>query len=281
MRFDWYSATFRADPDSVLRVFSGAFDLSDCVQVRAKNGFHHAAQFKRGNRVLCEVSWGGPNTGERVHVQGTGENALKVSQVLRESFPEHSVTRADVAQDYDDPGAWAFWSDHAERLARARNLNYNVYQSGIDSEGGRTIYIGSEKSVVMLRIYEKGKKEGGSPGWVRVELVVKPKRQDARMRLSAAPYRDFFGCAVWAQAIAEAMGLEDVPRVRAGSVYSLSEIEGKRLSLATQYGRTILEWLQEAGDFEELGVQMYALVQHAEALKRKSYPVSMEVRLCG
>ena len=63
MRFDWYSATFRADPDSVLRVFSESLDLSDCVQVRAKNGFRHASQFKRGNRVLCEVSWGGANTG--------------------------------------------------------------------------------------------------------------------------------------------------------------------------------------------------------------------------
>ena len=141
--------------------------------------------------------------------------------------------------------------------------------------------MGSLKSVVQLRIYEKGKKEGGSPGWVRVELVCRPKREDARSRLSAAPYRDFFGCARWSQVIAEAMGLEDVPRIRAGSVYSLSELEGKRLALANQYGLTILEWLREVdGDFEELALRMHGLILQAERLKRKSPQVGMEVMRC-
>lgn len=261
MRFDWYSATLKENPDQILRVFSRSFDLSECLPVRAKNGFHHASQVRLGDRVLSEVAWGGKGVGGLVHVQGTGESGQLVADVMRDRFPVHRVTRADIAEDYDDPTAWAFWSGCVERLARSSGLNYRLLQNGLNGEGGRTIYVGSLKSVVQLRVYEKGKKDGGSPGWVRVELVVRPKRKEARQRLSAAPYRDFFGCARWSQSIAETMGLEEVPRLRAGSVYRLSDMEQKRQALVRQYGKTIEAWLSElGGDSSELGVQLWHLI---------------------
>ncbi len=54
--------------------------------------------------------------------------------------------------------------------------------------GGRTISIGSKNSAWQLVVYEKGKKEGLDPNWVRVEWRCRPKskHKESMAKLSAS-----------------------------------------------------------------------------------------------
>lgn len=63
--------------------------------------------------------------------------------------------------------------------------------SGRD-ESGRTLYIGSAKSAVRVRVYEKGRQPDtlpADPDWLRFELVYRPKGQQLRRAASVlTPY---------------------------------------------------------------------------------------------
>jgi len=273
MKIDWISASLLAPVNDLVTMFASGLDLSEKVACRGINGFHHGVQVCRGETVFVSVYYGGNHTQGWVHVIGSGDRAQWVSDLLRQNYPTHRVTRMDIAEDYDDPIAWGQFERFVERLARKHHMggSFRRFDGGLDHQNGRTIYLGSRHSTVQLRIYEKGKKDGGSPNWVRVELVVKPSKVEGKEWLASAMPAQVFGASRWASELGEFMGVQELHRVNVGTVYVKTDLDKRTLALVRQYGPTILELLKTDcdGSPQVLGEKLVgAIIQEQELRER-------------
>lgn len=166
----------------------------DIRSVPARNGWRHAVQLHHGPRVYCTISMeNGATLKKCFNLQFTGSDSTRGAEIARKLFPGHSVTRVDVAID-------ACFSASSSGLttgvvlagcvdiAVAHRLSTTMLGdwSGRD-ESGRTLYIGSAKSALRGRVYEKGRQPGtfpADPDWLRFELVYRPKGHTLRKAAS-------------------------------------------------------------------------------------------------
>jgi len=171
----------------------------DVQTVPARNGWRYAVQLHHGSRVYCTISMENAATVKKCfNVQWTGSDSNRGAEIARKIFPGHSVTRVDVAID-------ACFSDAVCGLtpsvvlagcvdvAISHRLGTTMLGDWSGREGsGRTLYIGSAKSALRVRVYEKGLQPGtmpDDPDWVRFELVYRPKGQVLRQSASIlTPY---------------------------------------------------------------------------------------------
>jgi len=157
---------------------------------RGKMGYAHCHTIERDEKVLARVFTGAARPGE-VHVVVSGEACDRVVPFIRRMWPEHRVSRVDVATDFRA----RFEELDAEALAFAneRGLSYRLVT---DSEGGATRYLGAPSSEFMVRIYKKTEQMrkvdpvGAAQvpeGLVRVEKQVRPstRMKGAVARMSA------------------------------------------------------------------------------------------------
>lgn len=259
MRFDWYSATVHGtEADEVLPVLAGGLhELRDVRPGRGMHGYTRGAEVVRGDRKFASVWWGGNGGG--VHVQASGADAPDTAQRIREAFPDHYVTRADVCEDYTAPGAWEYLSARAIGIADQHGIKVNFAGDWHRGQDGRTVYLGAPSSTLRARVYEKGRQVGGDPNHVRAELVARPKG-DARKQCSWMLPREFFGGAEWAKDLAFSLGVEDVKRMRLGTVYRESDTARTRNALARQYGPAVLAWVEEAGSEAAFAGELVELI---------------------
>jgi len=166
----------------------------DIRTVPARNGWRYAVQLHHGSRVYCTISMQNSATVRNCFsVQWTGSDSNRGAEIARRLFPGHSVTRVDVAFD-------ACFSESTSGLtpsvvlagcvdvAMSHRLGTTMLGdwSGRD-QSGRTLYIGSAKSALRVRVYEKGRQPDtmpADPDWVRFELVYRPKGQTLRQAAS-------------------------------------------------------------------------------------------------
>lgn len=82
-------------------------------------------------------------------------------------------TRIDVAFDVFDSGCLVaeLHDAYAKGRAGRKNRSYAFYAS----PHGDTLYLGSRKSDLMVRVYEKGKQMRMSVDWLRFEIEIKGK----------------------------------------------------------------------------------------------------------
>lgn len=198
--FDWYEASvffgYIADYDT--SVFDGTVEsfIADMLDdfnhvysvkpVIAKNGWRNSVVLYNGSDVFCRVSWNNPGSARHcLSVQFTGSNATTGAAWLRSNFPDHNVTRCDIAADtcFELP-AQPVTSDMMfdDCIAIAKDIRLKTYAVGDwFGNGGRTLYVGSDKSAYRMRIYEKGKQDDnaliGGSNWVRFELVCRPDKK--------------------------------------------------------------------------------------------------------
>lgn len=204
--FDWYEATvfFGSVSDYDTQVFDGNVDvfISDMLDdfnhvysvkpVISRNGWRNAVVLHNGTDVFCRLSWNNPSAARHcLSVQFTGSHATKGADWLRVHFPEHNVTRCDIAADtcFDlpvQPVTATMMFDDCISIAKEMGLSTSVIGDWF-GDGGRTLYVGSPKSTYRMRIYEKGKQDDnsliGGLSWVRFELVCRP---DKKRRADAA-----------------------------------------------------------------------------------------------
>ena len=171
----------------------------DVQTVPARNGWRYAVRLHHGSRVYCTISMENSAAVKKCfNVQWSGSDSNRGAEIARKLFPGHSVTRVDVAID-------ACFSDLVCGLTPSVVLagcvdvavNHRLMTtmlgdwSGRD-ESGRTLYIGSAKSALRVRVYEKGRQPDtmpADPDWVRFELVYRPKGQQLRQSASIlTPY---------------------------------------------------------------------------------------------
>jgi len=223
--FDWYQCTVFVSPldksgvhclgcfcpEDVtfpLEYFEAVEELAlayggdiDVRTVPARNGWRYAVQLHHGSRVYCTISMENSATVRHCfNIQWTGSDSNRGAEIARRLFPGHSVTRVDVAVD-------ACFSEASSGLtpgvvlagcvdiAIAHRLGTTMLGdwSGRE-ESGRTLYIGSAKSALRVRVYEKGRQPDtlpADPDWVRFELVCRPKGQKFRQAASLLTPYDF------------------------------------------------------------------------------------------
>lgn len=208
LKFDWYQASFEGVADSVSALFLRDFG-GDFTEEKGLHSYEFALKHsERGFRLM----WGGRNAG--IYAQATGQDAEPIAMWIRANFPEHRVSRADVALDYRGQSLDTF-KDIIEPIARkARASVCFVGDPDPSSKAGRTFYFGSRQSSdAFIRVYEKGLEqqakgvEDSPEDWVRFEAVFRP-RKERKVKAAKWTHEEFFKMSRWVgQAGKEVAGL--------------------------------------------------------------------------
>lgn len=198
--------------------------------------------------------------------RATSSAAPTMARIVREHFPEHTVSRVDICQDYDEPGVFGRMVDTLDPLAtgwKPRPVKVSTHGDWLHAIDGRTLYLGSFKSQLFIRLYEKGKELAARhPGEVfsdhltRFEVELKPEGQDKR-RAATATWEQL---ACWtpfaAAALSAVAGLDVAPQMmlKGGS-------RDPEYWIARQYGSVIRTWLTLPED--QLHQHLVALLDRA------------------
>lgn len=235
------------------------------VPAPARNGYARGWEIRREGARSAVVYEGGLH--EYPHVAASGENAPSLANFLRSSTRPHRVSRADICVDTDTPGAFQDLFGALRTIARTSNLTATLMHNPDDGGAGATYYVGSKTSEVRARLYEKGKQlpEAERPDWVRFEVQARPQRE-RKSWASVANEWDLLGSAQWSRRFASETlsGASTAPPTRTERV---SDLEGALRTLSAQYGRRMLELLeQHGGDVSAFGLELALRAQNGGRL---------------
>lgn len=181
------------------------------------------------------------------HLQvGGGDTCQPIVEEVRTLFPDHRVSRVDVAADFDYPGAFK----DLEGIALAVALNHKPLPLKTPVAGdhyqqaGRTSYFGSRTSTHFGRVYEKGYEQralGINPeaslDWARWEIEVKPtKKGDARKEAAALSPDQIAHSSDWTSEISTSLGSVCGESVRLTTRRVNSPFISSMHHMAKQYG---------------------------------------------
>ncbi len=211
-----------------------------------------------GHRLL-QVRAGGANPHPFVECKGTASPV--VCGFIRAAY-DHRPTRFDVAEDRRGSGLFRRYLRLAKRIAKKYGLRMGLAGDWNTRDAGRTIYLGSRHSQVLLRIYEKGLKyarELGLPvtdelrDWVRVEVEFKPQNPKSKSIARTIEPSAIWGTAEWlADFAAEAFSMS-AHRVNINQRRESNRDRALRF-MAGQYRSHLLSLLRDCdGDFALFG----------------------------
>jgi hypothetical protein len=257
MKWDAYHCTVDAPVQEVIDELSRLYYSADFRPIQGKtHGYDRISGWLLANEELARVYHGGNGGGVSIQVKGPGTPELV--KRIRIVWPtQHRVSRADVAIDFEYPGAWDDLAGHALGLAEILGLD----RMEIKGYGkGDTVYIGSRSSVTYVRVYQKGKElfgKQGNPDHVRVELEIKPANRLGKERASTMRMQEFWGASEFTQEMLRKLQVCCIPdRVKLGSEWRDPEVERARRALIRQYWITIETWAMEAGGASRMLRQM-------------------------
>jgi DNA relaxase NicK len=265
VRFDWYAATVREPAADVVDQLAAALGATT-ARGAGLYGYAEQVQLHRGEEKVGSVLHGGKNPWP--HVSATGSHAPAMAEQLRQLHPErHAVTRMDACEDLDDgDGTWA--QLYAPLLALALERNLTIDQAGdwARERDGRTFYVGSPRSAVRVRLYEKGKQlrvTGADPAasldLVRLEVQVRPEGPSRLVAAVGAP-ADAFGYSDWSQAAAQQLLGLDVPRVHVKDERPRDDERALR-AVASQYAAVFQREAEQLGSWDLLWARLERLAK--------------------
>jgi len=261
MRFDWYAATVRDDPDTVLGTLSRGL-RAEVGPGLAMHGYTSGFDLKSDGSVVARMLSGGRNGAP--HVWASGDDTEALVSVVRGTWPYlHRVSRMDAAEDFDGGGTWSRL--YALTVALADEHGLSIDQAGDWHRGvaGRTFYVGGRKSAVRARLYEKGKQlrglalDGGadiSSDLVRLEVQVRPEGW-GRDRAAVGAPEEAFGYADWTRELGrQVLGL-DIDRVH---IRERRESDDERAIkwLVRQYGEHLERLAERRGGWAAMGEEL-------------------------
>jgi hypothetical protein len=181
LTWDWYQATIKGltSPDGVLSLLEAAAGTGgQWKPVPGLYGYVFGRELLGVEAGSVRVFFGGGD----VHVQATSAAAEAVVPILRKWWPDHTVSRADVAWDVVEAGGFDRLYAKVHELARAgagtggRKVSTSTAGDWLDREAGRTFYAGGTSSRLRVVVYEKGHEQlakdpncGARTEWTRVE----------------------------------------------------------------------------------------------------------------
>ena len=258
--FDAYCASVYAHHDTVVdclfRALSEAGEgvsLEDGPPIRFYTG--NTLLLDENGRRLAQVRFGG---NPHPFVEAKGWQSPAVAQALRDTF-EHSPSRIDSAFDRAAPGLFEQLVALAQDFEQRFGIRLDWAGAAVSNpDRGTTVYLGSRKSAVFVRIYQKGLKlaeEMGLVGeaipdslrhWVRIELEFKPQKKRAKEIASGLSPLGLWGVSPWTRQFAmEALSIE-AERV---TVTERRESDHQRALrfMAQQYRGHLEQLLRECG----------------------------------
>jgi phage replication initiation protein len=188
---DWCSFTV-ADRNALAEVFSVmGISLNTFVQVQ-KGKNYYKVQHRFGNIII--LSDGMPGMGIHVEMSGQGCREFDASSGRWRDLLSRIIkvggrfSRIDAALD-DHKGHFSL--DEIEgkvqrrevrtRFKQIRGINdYNL--SDESSHDGKTIYFGSAKSEIQVRIYDKAAQQKAEGTWIRTEVVCRNRHANMLAR---------------------------------------------------------------------------------------------------
>lgn len=138
-------------------------------------------------KKLVGILYGGRNRSPLVQT-GSGEAAPFVAAAVR-AMEGHNPVRIDSKVDMRLRGGFRRLEEITKQLARSYGLRWEPAGDWVSPDAGRTIYLGSRRSQVFLRIYEKGLEQASKLGlevtdalWahIRCEVEFKPDNPIAK-----------------------------------------------------------------------------------------------------
>lgn len=256
--FDWYQCSVSVDASSVLPVLLGYYGAAT-RPCRPQPPYLKAVELvplgtkKNDSTVVpyCSVHFGGYN--ERTLLRASSDNADDFSELVRKWWPDHRVSRVDVAMDFqegpdffNDMAEWLI--DYAKNATKPLKISYaGDWANGLE---GRTLYIGSRKSAVFIRLYEKGfeqlqKGNVDAPiDWVRFEAEIKPQNKAAKIRAASVSAREFFGSSSLLRDFSALLGDQYEP-LKMGTVRKMVDFDRTFSHMCYQYGAVFEDLLED------------------------------------
>lgn len=250
MGFDWYQATVPEDflviVDGVMALLPGAKEIK--FDEFGGNGYKGTARFidASGDTIstlLFNSKSAAPN------LRGTGKHSAPIAKLVRELWPEHTVSRLDVCEDLSEAGFFEKTVKTLKSIASEHKIESGRSFIPDIAEKGSTYYLGAPKSQTMIRCYEKGKEllakgectpEEYDPNHVRVEIQCRPKTRDAKSKFASIEPDAVWGVSAWSQNAADqVLGLK-VPRVKIRE-NEKSDLDQANEHLTFQWSRHIFE----------------------------------------
>ena len=292
MRFDYYQSTV---PESV--------GSGEVIHLLSEAGhelkpMHHGAMgYKQG----FELGQGGTAFGRlyvggqkgTTHLVASGEHTGLLVAFLRGRLPDdHLVTRADAAQDYNEPGAYERLRDALRPIAQKHRLAFLQYADEIHPTSGRTQYVGSAQSACRVRAYEKGKQQAAimrasmpglngpmeflneetgelvhSDNWSRAEAQVRPPEEWSRRWMAKATPEQVWSCSPWL--VESASVLFDVRLDRFIMTRRKQTTDERAFEMmCSQYRKAIRQAIDRCGSVEDLGAHMLQVIDGVESRER-------------
>lgn len=272
--FDWYQATVPAPVDDVLECLA---DLRPGLLVghtRGHHGYAHTAVLASEHGQEVARVWHG-GTHEYPHAIVSGEWAQPGAELIRASFPHHTVSRVDVKEDFE--GADAYDQLQGQLLDVARRMRVRVGTAGdhLVTLKGRTLYLGSTSSNVRSRLYDKaeemraqlaiprewdavayGQSRGIPEHLTRLEAQIRPHTREAKAAFASIEPVDALGSAAWLREVwRQVAGLELRP-VKVARGWRQADDERAYRYMLAQYGGVLRRLAADLGSWQCVGLQL-------------------------
>ncbi|CAG0986327.1 hypothetical protein ANRL2_02835 [Anaerolineae bacterium] len=276
--FDWYQATVRSGVDDVLECLAG---LAPGVAVSHSKGMHgYATTTLLGSDrdgTVARVMHGGSH--EYPHAVVSGEWAQPGAELIRAVFPDHSVSRCDVREDFTEEGAFDAIQPHLLSAAASHRVKVGTAGDHLLTMKGRTVYLGAPSSPVRLRLYDKREEmlaklpvgperarafvemaaawgHAFPDHWARLEAQIRPHTKESRTQFASIEPVDALGCSAWMREVwRQVAGLALEP-VKVGRGWRPSDDARAYRYMLAHYGGVLRRLQRDLGSWECVGLQL-------------------------
>lgn len=207
------------------------------------------------------IGWVGRDSQiDTAYFEFKGVRTPDTSGAVRKHWPaDHTVSRFDSCEDYDEAGAFRKLVDVMDRAKDPRVQSKAITPR--DGDRGETIYWGSPQSRVMVRVYEAGKMKErlhfGRPDWARAEAQVRPGKAAEKLMAAKVSPLDVWGFAAWSRRAAEVLSQVEVERYAMPS--DAATFDSTTLYLARAFRRHFEQKQLDFGDWECIGRELAAV----------------------
>lgn len=213
MKFDGYGATIRDHQlGHVAERLAAAVGGIVC-KGKPMRRYATTLSIDTGPRM---AAWIGlePHTG-MIYVEGKGETTPDLVKGIREHFPDHTAPRIDVAEDFNDPGAFNALQSLI-RQHKGPRVKGGYVALPDDVEDGKTWAAGVRGGAGYLRLYEAGKHPDrvhmGKPDWVRAEVEMRPHYARDKAAAATMSPLDVWGLTSWTHKVGQALAQVPINR---------------------------------------------------------------------
>ena len=256
MRFDAYAGNVRGGtPSCVVAEAVANFTHARVERGRPRGRYHDCFDVKDLGEL---VGWVGHDAAlDTAYFECKGIHTPEAVKAIRSHWAhEHTASRADACEDFDEPGAYDYLRDLVDRTKDPRVKSMAITPR--DGDRGETIYWGSPSSAAMIRLYEAGKMKDrlhfNRPDWKRLELQCRPAKAAGKVALASMSPLDVWGMSRWTQRVAEQVAQSPVARFVAQQ--DPSTFDRTTLYLARAFRRHLDEMLADFGSWSCIGSEI-------------------------